>query len=129
MPPSPSQNPVLRPLSLLLSLLVHRVWPALAVLGGLDSGFCLGRACRVEGGEGAVAEGRGLEAVVVSVPDSERKVMVEERVTAHTLQKVQRSVHRACSRLFKDHIPSDFFSDDFFPLYFVSGWCPCLTLV
>lgn len=81
-----SEESVLPSLSLLMARLAQTVWPAMAVLGGLDSGFCLGRACKLEG-EG---EGGSTEAVVVSVPDSERNVIVEERVTAHTLQKVQR---------------------------------------
>ena len=82
----PSEDTVLTPLSLLISRLTQTVWPAMAVLGGLDSGFCLGRMCRLEGKGG----GESVEAVVVSTPNSERKVVVEERVTAHTLQKVQR---------------------------------------
>lgn len=81
--PSPEDS-TLPSLSLLLSKLTQTVWPALAVVGGLDSGFCLGRPCRVEGG------GEELEALVVSIPDSELSVVVEERVTSLTLQKVKR---------------------------------------
>lgn len=83
--PSPEDS-TLPSLSLLLSKLTQTVWPALAVVGGLDSGFCLGRPCRVKGG----GAGEELEALVVSIPDSELSVVVEERVTSLTLQKVKR---------------------------------------
>ena len=45
---------VISALSLLLSQLTERVWPAMAVLGGLDAGLCLGRLCCMEGVQGDV---------------------------------------------------------------------------
>lgn len=74
-------------LSLLTSQLTCTVWPALAVVGGLDAGFCLGRACRVKADK---KEREEVEALVVSIPDSELSVEVEEKVTAETLHKVRR---------------------------------------
>ena len=74
-------------LSLLTFQLTRRVWPALAVVGGLDAGLSLGRACRVKADR---KEREEVEALVVSIPDSELSVEVEEKVTAQTLHKVRR---------------------------------------
>lgn len=72
---TPPDKSIVPSLSLLTTKLTQVVWPAMAVIGGLDSGFCLGSPCRLEGGK---------EAVIVSIPDSELNVVVEEKVTDTT---------------------------------------------
>ena len=66
--------------------LFHQVvWPCLAVIGGLDAGLCLGRLCQVEGdSEESVGS-------IVSTPDPEQKVIVQDQVTASTAQVKKRS--------------------------------------
>ena len=54
------------------------VWPCLAVLGGVDTGFCLGRTCQVE------VKGELVTAQIVSLPDNHGKVKVQELVTTGT---------------------------------------------
>ena len=73
-------------LALLVRKLVQGVWPALAVLGGMDSGFCIGRSCISEG------TGEGVEAVIVSIPDSDQNVVVEKRVVSKTEPKLKKYV-------------------------------------
>lgn len=71
-------------LSLLMSRLVQIVWPTLAVIGGLDSGFCIGRSCILEG------LGEGVEALIVSIPDAEENVEVEKRISDSNLKNLKR---------------------------------------
>lgn len=71
-------------LSMLMIRLTQTVWPALAVIGGLDSGFCMGRSCTLEG------LGEGVEALIVSVPDEEQNVEVEKRIMDCDVQKLRR---------------------------------------
>lgn len=73
-------------LSVLVTRLVQVVWPAMAVVGGLDSGFSLGRTCMLEG------SGQGEEAVIVSIPDAEQNVVVEKRIFDWDMQKLKRYV-------------------------------------
>ena len=73
-------------LSFLMSKLTQTVWPALAVIGGLDSGFCLGRLCKLNGEEGKEEEEK--EVLITSIPDFELNVVVQEKVTTHTAQIV-----------------------------------------
>ena len=58
----------------------------MAVIGGLDSGFCIGRSCISEG------TGEGVEAVIVSIPDSDQNVVVEKRVVSKTEPKLKKYV-------------------------------------
>ncbi len=77
------QEAIISSLSVIMTQLTQIVWPALAVIGGLDSGFCLGRLCHLEGTE----EGREeKEVLVTSVPDSALNVQVQEKVAAQTSQ-------------------------------------------
>lgn len=64
------------------------VWPCLAVVGGLDAGLCLGRECQVEGKE------ESHSATLVSIPDSEQKVQVQDQVSSATSKVKKRSVER-----------------------------------
>lgn len=85
-PSSDSDSSLVYALSLLLSKLTQTVWPALAVLGGVDAGLCLGRLCCVEGVEG--------EVLVASVPSPGPKleVMVQEVSSTHAAQIVSKYV-------------------------------------
>ncbi|CAI8021126.1 Probable E3 ubiquitin-protein ligase HERC1 [Geodia barretti] len=60
------------------------VWPVLTVLGGLDSGYCLGRDCQ------KYEEKETKMGTIVSVPDGEKKVEVQEQITSTTAQVVRR---------------------------------------
>lgn len=48
------------------------------MLGGVDTGFCLGRTCQVE------IKGESVTAQIVSLPDPRGKVKVQEQVTTGT---------------------------------------------
>ncbi len=61
------------------------------MVGGLDAGLCLGRACRVSRRDREERE-EVVEALVVSIPDAELSLEVEEKVTAQTLRTVRRYV-------------------------------------
>ena len=80
----PVDNTLTSSLSVLMSRLMQTVWPTLAVIGGLDSGFCIGRSCTLEG------LGEGVEALIVSIPDAEEFVEVEKRITDSNLHKLKR---------------------------------------
>lgn len=69
--------------SMLVTRLAQTVWPALAVIGGLDSGFCLGRLCIIEG------PGGREEAIIVSIPDAEQNMEVEKRLTDCDVEKLK----------------------------------------
>lgn len=60
------------------------VWPSLAVIGGLDTGLCLGRLCQVGDDD--------EKGTVVSTPDSDQKVTIQDQVTTSTAQVKKRSV-------------------------------------
>ena len=60
------------------------VWPCLAVIGGLDSGFYLGRECRAE------SKGEVVTATVVTIPDSEQRVEIQDQVTPTTAEVKKR---------------------------------------
>ena len=69
------------------SLILHSlkvVWPCLAVIGGLDSGFYLGRECRAE------SKGEVVTATVVAIPDSEQRVEIQDQVTPTTAEVKKR---------------------------------------
>jgi hypothetical protein len=74
---------------MLIARLTQTVWPALAVIGGLDSGFCIGRSCKLMG------LGEAVEALVVSIPDAEQNVVVEKRIVGNNVQKLKRFVNCA----------------------------------
>lgn len=73
-------------LTLIMSKLIQTVWPALAVIGGVDSGFCLGRHCQVE------KDGVEWEGQVVSTPNSSQVVELQEKVTARTTKITKKYV-------------------------------------
>ncbi len=73
------------------------VWPCLAVIGGLDSGLYLGRPCQVEG------EAEGGTGTIVSTPDSDQKVAIQDQVTASTAEVKKRSVSTAVIDFHLEH--------------------------
>ena len=54
------------------------------MIGGLDSGFYLGRECRAE------SKGEVVTATVVTIPDSEQKVEIQDQVTPTTAEVKKR---------------------------------------
>ena len=59
-------------------MLVQIVWPCLAVVGGMDTGFCLGKKCVVG------SKDEEITGMIVSVPDTHGLVTVQDQVTAGT---------------------------------------------
>ena len=85
-PQNTSDHSVVHALSLLLSQLTQTMWPALAIVGGLEVGLCLGRACHVNGQQ--EVEGEVLVTSVPLVPKMEIKV--QKKVTGSTTEATSR---------------------------------------
>ena len=69
------------------TVFIQVVWPSLAVVGGIDAGFCLGRSCVIDtNGDQITATLAGM------VPDSETRVVVQELVTTDTAKVKKRCV-------------------------------------
>ncbi|KAL5481420.1 hypothetical protein EMCRGX_G021569 [Ephydatia muelleri] len=70
----------------LLGQALQTLWPCLALIGGMDTGLYIGRECQVgrEDVEGAVT--------VVSVPNAQQEVLVQEQVTNTAVQVTKRRV-------------------------------------
>lgn len=60
------------------------VWPSLALIGGIDTGFGLGRTCQLED------NGEQITATLAGIPDAEQKVEVQEQVTTDTAKVKKR---------------------------------------
>ena len=60
------------------------VWPSLALIGGIDTGHCLGRVCQLDD------KGDQISATLAGIPDAEQKVEVQEQVTTDTAKIMKR---------------------------------------
>lgn len=60
------------------------VWPSLALIGGVDTGYCLGRSCQLDD------KGDQITATLAGIPDAEQKVEVQEQVTTDTAKVKKR---------------------------------------
>ena len=60
------------------------VWPSLALIGGVDTGYCLGRSCQLDD------RGDQITATLAGIPDAEQKVEVQEQVTTDTAKVKKR---------------------------------------
>ena len=60
------------------------MWPSLALVGGIDTGFCLGRLCQLEDNGDQVA------VTLAGIPDAEQNVEVQEQVTTDTAEVKKR---------------------------------------
>ena len=60
------------------------VWPSLALIGGVDTGYSLGRSCQLE------VEGDLITATLAGIPDAEYRVEVLEQVTTDTAKVKKR---------------------------------------
>lgn len=60
------------------------MWPSLALIGGVDTGYCLGRACQLDD------KGDQITATLAGIPDAEQKVEVQEQVTTDTAKVKKR---------------------------------------
>ena len=60
------------------------MWPSLALIGGVDTGYSLGRSCQLEVG------GDLITATLAGIPDAEHKVEVQEQVTTDTAKVKKR---------------------------------------
>ncbi|XP_064390094.1 probable E3 ubiquitin-protein ligase HERC1 isoform X2 [Halichondria panicea] len=94
---SEAGNDALFLLSQLLSRLTKFVWPCLALVGGMETGFCLGKKCQLK------HKDEQITGTIVSIPD------------AHGLVKVQGKVpndmkRRSCSLSDLKLVPGDSFS-------------------
>ena len=65
-------------LTTLITWLCEWVWPCLAVLGGVNSGFCVGGECVLE------TDGEGVVCVIVTTPNSSGEVEVQELNSSNT---------------------------------------------
>ena len=58
------------------------MWPSLALIGGVDTGFCLGRSCQL---------GENCDQVTITQgADAEHNVEVQEQVTTDTAEVKKR---------------------------------------
>ena len=62
------------------------VWPSLALIGGVDTGFCLGRSLLVDD------NGDQILATLAGIPDADHNIEVQEQVTTDTAQVKKRFV-------------------------------------
>ena len=62
------------------------VWPSLALIGGVDTGFCLGRSLLLDD------NGDQITATLAGIPDADLKIEVQEQVTTDTAQVKKRFV-------------------------------------
>ena len=60
------------------------MWPSLALIGGIDTGYCLGRSCQLDD------NGDQITATLAGIPDAEQKVEVQEQVTTDTARVKKR---------------------------------------
>ena len=60
------------------------VWPSLALIGGVDTGYCLGRSCQLDD------KGDQITATLAGIPDADQRVEVQEQVTTDTAKVKKR---------------------------------------
>lgn len=68
----------------LIKELCKSLWPCLAVIGGVQSGFCVGGECLIE------QDGESILCIVIKSPTSSGHVEVQEVVTVNTATVKQR---------------------------------------
>ena len=60
------------------------MWPSLALIGGVDTGYCLGRSCQLDD------KGDQITATLAGIPDADQRVEVQEQVTTDTAKVKKR---------------------------------------